>query len=115
MKFRTTTKYIKENYSNIISVGYNQIPTLLRNHNAIAYTAGIYGWNYDIYDIDGVAICTGHYGMPTKISKNAKKYELQARRFIENYDFTDYYIDINKVNTVIEKMLDEFIKNELAV
>ena len=115
MKFRTTTKNIKENYSKIICVGYSEIPTLLKNHNAIAYTAGIYGWNYDIYDIDGVAICTGYRGMPGKISRNARKYEEQARRLIENYDFTDYHTDINKVNQMVEKILDEFIKNELAI
>lgn len=115
MKFRTTTKYIKENYSKIISVGYGQLQKLLRNHNAIAYTTGVYGWAYDLYDIDGVAICIGNYGMPTKLSKNARKYEDQARRLIDNYDYTDYHTDINKINQLIEKMLDEFIKHELAI
>ncbi len=116
MKYRTTTKYIIENYSKIISVGYGQIQTLLRNHNAVAYTSGYYGWNYDIYDIGGVAICTGHYGMPTKLSKNAKKYEETARRFLENYEYTeDYVFDNIKISNIIENILSEFIKNELAL
>ena len=44
MKFRTTTKHIKENYSKIISVRNGQLYTLLKNHNAIAYTTGAYGF-----------------------------------------------------------------------
>ena len=115
MKFRITTKYIKENYSRIISVGYNKIPTLLRNHNAIAYTAGIYGWNYDIYDIDGVAICTGHHGMPTKLSKNTKKYEETAMKFLDNYEATGYNaFDEVKIANFIEIILHKFIKEELG-
>lgn len=115
MKFRTTTKHIKENYSKIISVRNGQLYTLLKNHNAIAYTTGAYGWKYDLYDIEGVAICVGNYGMPTKYSNNARKYEDTARRLIDNYDFTDYVTDITKVNQLIENILDEFIKNELAI
>ena len=117
MKFRTTTKWVKENYSTIISAPYATMQTLLRNHNAIAYTAGIYGWNYDIYDIDGIAICTGYRGMPTKCvkSEHIRKYETAARRYIDNFDYTDYTIDVVKVNQAIEKMLDEFIKNETAI
>jgi hypothetical protein len=35
----------------------------------VAYVKGVYGWNFDVYDFDSVAICTGYRGMPSKNSK----------------------------------------------
>ena len=64
MKYKTTTKAVKEGYRHIISVGYCALQNLLRGEYPVAYTAGVYGWNYDVYEIDGVAICTGYRGMP---------------------------------------------------
>ncbi len=60
MKFRTTQKQIKENYSAIISIGYCDAWYLLYFENAIACTSGVYGWNADIYDVNSVAIVTGY-------------------------------------------------------
>ena len=64
MKHKTTARAIRQNYGTIIRVGYCDLQHLLRDERPTAYAAGVYGWNFDLYDIDGVAICTGYRGMP---------------------------------------------------
>lgn len=83
MKFKTTTKELKEGYHNIISAGYCDLQNLLNYEKPIAYSKGIYGWNFDVYDVNGVAIATGYRGMPSKNSKKAtydliKEYDKKA-------------------------------------
>lgn len=85
MRIKTTTKRIKENYTNnaIISIGYCDLQTLLKYESPKAYTCGVYGWNYDLYDIDCVAICTGYRGKPQGKSFDyslVKKYETKAQK-----------------------------------
>ena len=80
MKYKTTSKAIKEGYYHIIPVGYCELQSLLKYKRPNAYTCGVYGWNYDVYDIGGRAICTGYRGMPSANVKKdsyaiAKKYE----------------------------------------
>ena len=60
MKYKTTSKELKEGYYNIIATGYCELQSLLKYKNPIAYNAGHYGWNYDVYDINGIAIVTGY-------------------------------------------------------
>ena len=117
MKFKTTTKRIKENYSQnyILSISYCDLQTLLKYESPRAYTSGLYGWNYDLYDIEGVAICTGYRGMPQ--GKNfdyslVKKYETKAqkianRRKKDNETWEQFD---NKKRADINKLLKSFIK-----
>jgi len=83
MKYKTTAKAIKEGYYKIISVGYCDLQDLLSYKSPTAYSSGYYGWNFDVYDIDGVAIVTGYRGMPSKNSKASytlvKEYEDKSR------------------------------------
>ena len=60
MKFKTTRKNMKENYSTIIKVGYCNISYLLQYDTPIAYSTRSEGWACDYYEIDGVIISTGH-------------------------------------------------------
>ena len=64
MKYKTTAKAIREGYFKIISIGYCRAQNLLAPFSPVAYTCGIYGWNFDLYEFNGVAICTGYRGMP---------------------------------------------------
>ena len=85
MKYQTTTKAIKNNYGKyIFSLGYCELQELFNKYNAQAYTAGVYGWNYDIHDLDGIAICTGYRPitskwMPADIVKKYKKRVAQIK------------------------------------
>lgn len=60
MKERTTMKYIKQNYKKIINVGYCKLQNFLKHETPKYYTAGVYGWNADIYIFKGIALVTGY-------------------------------------------------------
>lgn len=99
MKYLTTAKAIKEGYYKIIAVGYCDLQSLLSHENPVAYTRGCYGWNFDVYDINGVALVTGYRGMPSKNS-NA------------TYALIDEYEKKSEGKTAEEKraLLLEFVK-----
>ena len=83
MKFKTTAKEVKNGYYRIISIGYCGLQTLLSYESPCAYSRGVYGWNFDLYDFNGVAICTGYRMMPSKntIKNNyelVREYEKKA-------------------------------------
>ena len=106
MKFRTTQKEIKNGYGYIFSIPYCDAWHLLRGREPEAYTAGVYGWNADIYSHGGVAIVTGYrpFGKATP-RELLKKYEQKARKIYEDYNIKKYDTKIKKIN----KLLDEFI------
>ena len=93
MKFKTTNKEVKR-LNNVRCAGYCDLSKLLVNHEPIAYTCGVYGWNYDVYSVYGLTICTGYRGMPGERLKHIKEYQDKA---------------INAVNDdEIENLLKEF-------
>lgn len=118
MKFKTTSKRIKENYGQnyILSIGYCDLQFLLKYEYPKAYTSGVYGWNYDLYDIDGIAICTGYRGQPKGKDFNyslVRKYDDKARKIIETYNKKDtetWEKYLNKKEKTIKKLLNNFIK-----
>ena len=73
MKYKTTSRALKEGYYKIISCGYCELQSLLSYKSPVAYSHGLYGWNFDVYEIDGIAITTGYRGMPRKNSKSDYK------------------------------------------
>lgn len=61
MTYKTTMKAVKAAYGNRIEIGYADLQNLLQCISPAAYTSGAYGWNADIYEIDGnTAIVTGY-------------------------------------------------------
>ena len=83
MKYKTTRKAIVNGSTNIVSVGYCDLATLLRNHSPNAYTCGVYGWNFDVYEVYGLTICTGYRGMPGRTANNVREYERRARAIFD--------------------------------
>lgn len=104
MKFKTTRKAIVEGSSKLVCAGYCDLQTLLRNHSPIAYTCGVYGWNFDVYEVNGLTICTGYRGMPGRRANNINKYERKARTIMDEYtrNYEERCADV-------EKLLNEFI------
>lgn len=78
MKFKTTRKAIVNGFVNVKCAGYCDLQNLLRNHEPIAYTAGVYGWNFNVYDVYGVTICTGYRNMPGPLLEGIREYEAKA-------------------------------------
>lgn len=101
MKYKTTRKAIVAGSSNIVSVGYCDLQTLLRYHSPVAYTCGVYGWNFDVYEIHGLTICTGYRGMPGRRANNVDKYEQAARDALKRLAWRE-------AEQEIERLLAEF-------
>ena len=61
MKTQTTKKAIMNSYRNVIKVGYCDLQDALKWREPNFYTAGVYGWNADVYVIDyETVIVTGY-------------------------------------------------------
>lgn len=105
MKYRTTNKAVKTGYERVYKVDYCNAQTLLKFENPIAYTAGKYGWNSDIYDFGSIAISTGY--RPTGYSvdyETINRYEKQAQQ-INN----DYFKSYGEREHATKKLLAAFI------
>lgn len=106
MKFKTTRKAIVNGSNNIVCAGYCDLWYLLSNHSPIAYTCGVYGWNFDVYEIDGLTICTGYRGMPGRRANNIGAYEDKARQIMS----WENKIPFEEKQEQLEQLLHEFIK-----
>ena len=61
MKTKITKKAIMSAYRNVIKVGYCDLQDALKWREPNFYTAGVYGWNADVYVIDcDTVIVTGY-------------------------------------------------------
>lgn len=108
MKFKTTRKAIVNGAVNVKCAGYCDLQHLLRNHDPIAYTAGVNGWNFDVYDVYGVTICTGYRNMPGSRLEHIREYEEKAAA-IWSWDNKTPFEEKQKA---VENLLKEFcLKN----
>jgi hypothetical protein len=106
MKLKTTKTQIKNNFVNILSIGYCDIQYLTRFKNPFAYSSGVYGWQCDYYEINNVCLSTGYAPIGQKVDYNVlRKYELKAQKILTNYDL-DYKTQQKRVN----KLLFDFVK-----
>lgn len=105
MKYKTTRKAVVNGSVNVRSAGYCDLSYLLRNHSPIAYTCGVYGWNFDVFEVYGVTICTGYRNMPGKRLDGVQEYEKKAREIWGNYSMP---YEEQKEKTEI--LLQEFCK-----
>lgn len=81
-KQRVTARCIREAEragAPTVYVGYCDAQYLLGYCTPDYYTAGIYGWNCDIYRIAGLTICTGYRGMVGEPAVLTADYERRAR------------------------------------
>lgn len=109
MKFKTTRKAIVNGTpsKSLYYCGYCDMYYLLKNHSPIAYTCGVYGWNFDVYSVYGITITTGYRNMcgrriPYELLRS---YEKKAREIAENY-----FISYEQRTKQIESLLVEFIE-----
>jgi hypothetical protein len=79
MKYKTTRKAIVNGCANVKCAGFCDLQHLLKNHEPKAYTCGVYGWNFDVYEVYGVTICTGYRGMPGERLQGIEEYEHKAK------------------------------------
>ena len=105
MKYKTTAKAIREGALNPRCAGYCDLSYLLTNHSPVAYTCGVYGWNFDVYEVYGLTICTGYRGMPGKLLEGIREAENKARDILswENTGMT-----YDEKREAVEEVLKEF-------
>ena len=81
-KIKASKKEMRDNYR-ILSIGYCDAQSLLCYENPVAYSAGVYGWSCDYYEVDGVIISTGYSPLNNKHMKDdyklIREYESKAR------------------------------------
>lgn len=110
MKYKTTKKDVNYWYGKKICVGYCDLQYLLRHKNASGYTCGVYGWNADIYEIDGnTAIITGYrpFGNIHPDYEIIRAYDEQAK---EIQQANDYQTAKEKTTELLQKFVDEVTK-----
>lgn len=107
MKYKTTAKTIRESACNPRSAGYCDLQFLLKNHSPNAYTCGTYGWNFDIYEVYGVTICTGYRGMVGPRCEGIAEYEQKAAKIL-SWDNKEMTYDEKR--EAVENLLHEFCK-----
>ena len=104
MKYKTTRKAIINGSVNVKRAGYCDLHHLLGNHEPIAYNVGVYGWNFDVYDVYGVTICTGYRNMPGARLEYIREYEEKAAAIWS----WENKMPFEEKKKAVEKLLQEF-------
>ena len=107
MKYRTTLKALREGACNLRCAGYCDLQNLLRAHDANAYTCGVYGWNFDVYEVYGLTICTGYRGMPGKRLEGITEAEAKAEKI---WSWENKSMTFEEKKEAVETLLREFCK-----
>ena len=112
MKVKVTEKQIKNNYKNIIELGYCEANSLLMSIEPTFYTSGVYGWNADIYQINyNTVIVTGYRPFGNIESGNVREYDEKAFGISRNYKLTWDEVK-EQINEVLEKYISEVLKEK---
>lgn len=106
MKKQTTQKYIKSIKACIVRIGACDMQYLLAYQEPSYYTAGIYGWNCDIYFLPECAIATGYrpFGNVKPSYELVRKYDDAASDVISDADMTE-----DERRNAVDDLLHEFI------
>ena len=103
MKTRITKKAIMSAYRNVIKVGYCHMQDALKWREPNFYTAGVYGWNADVYVIDyETVIVTGYrpFGnmeLPRNVIDTLNKCAESLTHYLD-YDTAKAYLNHNFLN-----------------
>lgn len=81
MKLQTSKKQVLKRFYKVISIPYCEAQNLLNFHSPFAYSAGIYGWSCDYYQIGNVCISTGYSPVGTPVNYDLlRELELKAEK-----------------------------------
>ena len=100
MKTKTTKRAIMQAYENVIKVDYCDLQDALKWREPNFYTAGVYGWNSDVYVIDyDTVIVTGRrpFGnieLPREVINTLNKCAVSITHYLD-YDMAKIYLNNN--------------------
>lgn len=103
-KIKTTNKEIRKSLPWVVCAGYCDLQFLLNYECPIAYTSGVYGWNYDVYKLPGgLLLATGYRGTPGKRAALIPEYEKTAE-----YAYYNRGIAYDERREALRNLLVEF-------
>ena len=108
---RTTRKNIAKWFT-CYGCGYGDLQYLLKYQNREYYTAGVYGWNFDVFTFSGdYAITTGYRGMVHHVDRN---YELEREYDKKAHDIIYSHSEDapEKVNALLEEFLRKVFEDD---
>lgn len=116
IKAKVTDRELRSGYY-VIKLGYCGAQNILKFQPARFYNYGVYGWRYDVYELDWcLAICTGYQpikSIPEKINNNAvaiiEKYDKKAAA-IRSADFRSFDGYRKAIDKLYNKMVNELKK-----
>ena len=80
-KMRITRNDLRANFGKVLAVGYCDAVNLLQYSSPFGYACGVYGWNFDAYEVGGVAICTGYRPAGKSVKYDLlREYEAKAEK-----------------------------------
>ena len=117
LKAKVTNQELRNGYF-VISISYCGAQNILTFQGARYYNYGVYGWNYDAYELDyNLAICTGYRpikSIPEKLNKAAveiiKKYDKKAGS-LHSWDYKKY----DNYRRAIERLYNKMVAELKAV
>ena len=78
--------------------------------DAAAYTSGTYGWNADIYDVNGVALVTGYRPFGRAVDRElVDRFEKLAREELE----AEYPRSWEMLKAALHNLLAQFVKEAM--
>lgn len=111
MKAKVTQKSVKVTHRAVSAVGYCGLWNLLCYETPVAYTAGVYGWNADVYTFGDVAITTGYRPFGKQIPFDVYyKYDVRAKEIR-----ADSRWDADKAKPQLDALIQEFIREAMSV
>lgn len=101
MKMRISEKELKKNFKKIYSVGYCELK-MLEHLEADYYTAGVYGWNADVFKIDNNTLLVTGY----------RTFGKQVPKEVVNI-YNKLYQELKeKLNILLNSLIDTIKKEE---
>lgn len=103
---KITAKEVKRTHSKVYQFGYGELHNLLSFRKPYAYTAGVYGWNADIYSYASTALTVGYRPIGGKVNPAIyKPFETMAGLVI-----ADKTLSLDEKREKVNNLLDKFME-----
>ena len=112
-----TRNEIRRQYKTVIQLGYCDIYELTRQLKKIGYNAGVYGWNYDVFELDyDTCIITGYRTFrkgTTRLTSEFTQYMDKKANEITNNNNRNYEELEKQMNSLKNEFIDNYKNNIL--
>lgn len=110
MKVKITRNDINTNFVKVYSVSYCGAQSLLSVLEPFGYNAGVYGWNYDAYDMgNGICITTGYRPIGEHVDVDKLRlYEQRAEHILYDHS-TEWKARQEALNALLNMFIQEVL------